>query len=204
MVIAEDGSNDGTYETASRLAESDHHICLLHSRDRQGRGQALNRAIKASHGRIICYIDADLATDMSHLVDLTEAISSEGYDIATGSRLMPESGTDRSAMRSIFSISYNTLVRLALKSKLLDHQCGFKAFKRDSIMAVLDQAKDNHWFWDTELLVRGQYAGLKIKEIPVRWRAADSTKVNVLKDSYNMGSKIVKLWWYLHRGSEQG
>jgi glycosyltransferase AglD len=73
--------------------------------------------IKVVHGQIICYIDADLATDMSHLEDLTEAISSEGYDIATGSRLMPESDTDRSAMRSIFSISYNTLVRLALENR---------------------------------------------------------------------------------------
>ncbi|HWQ19576.1 MAG TPA: glycosyltransferase [Methanotrichaceae archaeon] len=199
VIIAEDGSSDGTYETAVRLAESDHHIRLLHSGDRQGRGQALNAAIKAARGRVVCYIDADLATDMSHLGDLVDAIRCEGYDIATGSRLMPESDTGRSIIRSAASISYNALVRLMLRSRLYDHQCGFKALKRETTAAVLDEIRDNHWFWDTELLVRGQRAGLRAKEIPVIWRAADSTKVNVLKDSYSMGSKTFKLWWDLLR-----
>lgn len=198
VIIAEDGSSDGTYETAARLAENDRHIRLLHSGDRQGRGQALNRAIKAARGEVVCYIDADLATDMSHLGDLVDAVRCEGYDLATGSRLMPESDTGRSAVRLVASIGYNTLVRLILRSRLYDHQCGFKALKKESTATVLDKVRDNHWFWDTELLVRGQRAGLKAKEIPVIWREADSTKVNVLKDSYNMGSKIIKLWWDLH------
>lgn len=197
VIIAEDGSSDGTYETASRLAEKDPHICLLHSGDRQGRGRALNNAIKAARGSIICYIDADLATDMSNLAPLMKSIRTDGYDIATGSRLISESDTGRSRTRSVASICYNALVRLILRSEIYDHQCGFKAFKKDAVVPLLEQIKDNHWFWDTELLVRGQRAGLKVKEIPVRWREADSTTVNILKDSYDMGSKMIKLWYDL-------
>jgi len=85
ILIAEDGSTDGTYESAYRLASENSKIKLLHSDQRQGRGNALSRAIKASKGETICYIDVDLATDMSYLPPLIDAVLSDGYDFATGS-----------------------------------------------------------------------------------------------------------------------
>ena len=67
-----------------------HRINLLHSDERQGRGRALNRAIREARGNIVCYYDVDLATDMHHLQELIAAIR-QGYDISTGSRLLPDS-----------------------------------------------------------------------------------------------------------------
>jgi len=193
ILIAEDGSTDGTYESAYRLASENSKIKLLHSDQRQGRGNALSRAIKASKGETICYIDVDLATDMSYLPPLIDAVLSDGYDFATGSRLMPQSDARRSLTRSIASKTYNWMVRVLLDSALYDHQCGFKAFRRDSVLRLLGQVKDGHWFWDTELLVRGQCEGLRVKEIPVRWHESDSTKVDLKRDVYGMGSQILRL-----------
>jgi glycosyltransferase involved in cell wall biosynthesis len=193
ILIAEDGSNDGTYELASKMVSENSYIHLLHSDRRQGRGNALSRAIKAAKGDVVCYIDADLATDMGYLSVIINEVISGGYDFAMGSRLMPQSDTKRSPTRSIASKTYNWMVRTFLGSKLFDHQCGFKAFRRDPVIKLLDQVKDGHWFWDTELLVRGQYEGLKMKEIPVRWHASDSTKVELKKDIYDMGLQILRL-----------
>ena len=150
-------------------------------------------------GDIVCYLDVDLATDMIHLPVLINAVLEEGYDFATGSRLMPQSKAERSSKRFIASKSYNLIVRLLLGSRLYDHQCGFKAFKRGPILQLLDEVKDNHWFWDTEILVLGQIHGYKIKEIPVKWKESDSTKVNILKDTKDMGRQILRLWWDLKR-----
>ncbi|WP_269849124.1 glycosyltransferase [Methanosarcina horonobensis] len=90
----------------------------LHSDSRQGRGMALNRALKYASGDVLCYIDVDLATDMSHLKELIESISLEGYDFATGSRMMPQSNVKRPLKRDIASKGYNFLVRIffALKA----------------------------------------------------------------------------------------
>jgi hypothetical protein len=91
------------------------------------------------------------------------------------------------------------MVRAILGSKLKDHQCGFKAFKREALMALLDEVTARHWFWDTEILVRAAREGYAIKEIPVNWKGQRETKVRLFHDSFSMGWQVVKLWWRLKR-----
>ncbi len=201
IIIAEDGSTDGTDEIARRLAEEDDRIVHLHSDERLGRGRALTNAIKNAKGDIVAYIDVDLSTDMSHFKELIKAVE-EGYDVVTGSRLMKESRTERPFKRDIASKVYNFLVRLMLGSKLRDHQCGFKAFRKSSVLPLLDKVKDNHWFWDTELLVLAQREGLKVKEIPVRWRQGRDTKVRFRRDVVYMFSQILRMWMESRRSKK--
>jgi hypothetical protein len=82
-----------------------------------------------------------------------------------------------------------------LGSKIRDHQCGFKAFRREPTLKLINDVGAKHWFWDTEILVRAARKGYKIKEIPVVWKSGRKTKVNLFKDSYNMGKQVFKLWW---------
>jgi len=196
ILIAEDGSTDGSSEFVQEFNKSDSRVRLLHSDTRQGRGRALNRAIQASTGSIVCYYDVDLATDMQHLTDLIGAIR-DGYDIATGSRLLPDSDIIRTGGREIASRSYNFLVRLFLSSKIYDHQCGFKAFNRERILSIIPSIRDGHWFWDTEILVRAQRNGYRVKEFAVHWRAGKGTTVKA-KDVFSMGKSILRLWWQIH------
>jgi len=194
IIIAEDGSTDGTDRVASKLAEQYAYVVHLHSDKRQGRGKALNRAFKAASGEVLCYIDVDLATDMRYLEKLIRAVSTEGYDFATGSRMMPESDAKRPFKREFASKGYNFLVRLFLRSKLYDHQCGFKAFRREALFELLEEIENEHWFWDTEVLVRAQHKGYRVIEFPVCWRHGGSSKVNLAKDVRGMGSEIFRLW----------
>ncbi len=196
LLVAEDGSDDGSAECVSSWQERDSRVRLLHSNDRLGRGRALTRAFLNSKGEIFCYYDVDLATNMSHLGDLVDAVRS-GCDIATGSRLMPESTIERESKREVASRGYNALVRFFLRSQLNDHQCGFKAFSRTSLDTLLPNIRSTHWFWDTEVLVLAQRIGLKVCEFPVTWRQGVGTTVK-LSDVTGMGSEILRLWWRLH------
>jgi glycosyltransferase AglD len=195
VIIAEDGSTDGTAERAEEIAQKNPVIRHIHREKRLGRGTALNNAFKQSNGEVMVYMDLDLATDLRYLKPLVEALTVEGYDFSTGSRMMAESQAERTMSRSLSSKTYNFLVRHMLGSKLQDHQCGFKAFKKEPLMLLLDQVEATHWFWDTEIMVRAHRQGFKIKEIAVEWKSGKDTKVNLFKDSWNMFWQIMGLWW---------
>jgi glycosyltransferase involved in cell wall biosynthesis len=202
ILIAEDGSTDGTAERARQIAAEDPLVRHIHSDERLGRGKALNRAFKSAHGDIVMYMDVDLSTDLSYVKPLINAIKEERYDFATGSRMMQESDVTRSVKRKLMSTAFNLLVRMLLRSKLRDHQCGFKAFRKEALMRILSAIADEHWFWDTELLVRAQRNGYRVKEIPVVWidKGGAGTKVNAVGDSMSMFSKIIRLHFHLRSG----
>jgi glycosyltransferase involved in cell wall biosynthesis len=196
IIVAEDGSSDGSAELVRDFSKKDPRVRLLHSDSRLGRGRALNRAIIEAKGEIVCYYDVDLATGMQHIPELVSAIQN-GADISTGSRLLPSSDTVRTGGREIASRSYNFLVRLFLGSRIHDHQCGFKGFRRERILPLLPTIRSDHWFWDTEILVRAQRRNYTVAEFPVHWRAGKGTTVR-MKDVFSMGSSILRLWWQIH------
>jgi uncharacterized membrane protein YbhN (UPF0104 family) len=197
VLVAEDGCTDRTPEIAAQLAESDGRVRHVHSEERLGRGGALERAFRTARGETLVYFDTDLATDMDHLEELVESVRSDEYDLATGSRWMRGHVAERPTQRSGPSRVYNGLVRLLLRSPLRDHQCGFKAFDRAVLLSILDDVEDDHWFWDTEVLVRAQRAGHSIREFPVEWTPKGDTKVDLVRDVFGMGSQILRTFWQL-------
>jgi len=197
IIIAEDGSTDGTDKKAAALAKNLPYIRHLHGEKRLGRGRALKNSFKQSKGNVLIYMDVDLATDLKYLRQLIEAVTLEGYEVATGSRMMSQSKVKRTFTRGFASKTYNFMVRAVLGSKVKDHQCGFKAFQREKLLPWLEEVEANHWFWDTETLVRAQRKGYKVKEIPVEWESTRETKVKLFKDSFDMGWQVLVLWKHL-------
>jgi uncharacterized protein (TIRG00374 family) len=197
VIVAEDGCADRTPEIAARLAEDDDRVRHVHSDERLGRGGALEYAFERAHGETLVYFDTDLATDMRHLEQLVESVRSGTYDVATGSRWLPENRADRPAKRGVPSLGYNTLVRTVLRSELQDHQCGFKAIDRAAFETLAPMVQDDHWFWDTELLVKAQRNGFRVKEFPVDWTPKGDSKVDIVRDVFGMGSQILRTFWEL-------
>lgn len=195
IIVAEDGSNDGTSELAEHLVQAQL-VRHLHSDERLGRGRALTRAFRESRGDILAYMDVDLSTETSSLRSLIDSIR-EGWDICTGSRMLGGSVVKRSRTRNLYSWAYNALIRLLFDTGVHDHQCGFKAFNRRSLFSILSEVEDAHWFWDTEVLVIASRRGYRIREIPVTWVEDRGTTVNLFKDSMKMGFKAFALKWRL-------
>ena len=146
VIVAEDGCDDRTPEIADELAAEHEAVRHLHSDERLGRGGALEFAFRQARGGTLVYFDTDLATDMAHLEELVESVRSGEADVATGSRLLAGSDADRPAKRGVPSRGYNALVRLLLGSEVRDHQCGFKAFDRAALEALLADVEDEHWW----------------------------------------------------------
>ncbi len=195
LVIAEDGSKDATYAIAKKIeAENKGLVRVLHSDEKLGRGGALAKAFAQAKGNYVAYMDVDLATDVSHLHELLSRVKA-GADAVTGSRYLEKSDSKRTSKRFFFSSGFNFFVRLLLGSKLYDHQCGFKAFKKSVALELCREARSKKWFWDTEMLVLAQKKGLRVQEFPIKWREQATTTINFKTDVFGMGAALVGLWW---------
>ena len=195
IVIAEDGSTDGSAELAGALASSDPNIVHIHEERKLGRGRALMNAWERFDGEIYAYIDCDLATDMSFFPQLIGYIE-EGYDLATGSRYVEGADTTRPFLRGITSKAYNMIIRLVFNDGIRDHQCGFKAFSRGMVEHILKENRDGDWFWDTEAIVLARRGGFKLVEFPVVWEEKKGSRtplMRLLKDVWIHGKGLVKL-----------
>ncbi|MEM2935660.1 MAG: glycosyltransferase family 2 protein [Candidatus Bathyarchaeia archaeon] len=196
IIIAEDGSTDGTDLIASHLERVNPNVKHLHSDARLGRGRAIKRALHITRGDVIVYLDADLATNLRHLPQIVKAVK-EGRGMAMGSRLVKGSRVERSALRMMTSIAYNLLVRTLFRDGVHDHQCGFKAFSQELAKDLLNRVKSDGWLWDTEMIVRGKRGGYSITEIGVNWtepRGKRESKVRLFHDAWTMGAGLLRLW----------
>lgn len=188
IIISEDGSTDDTVKVAKTLeCES---VRVLHHGKRNGKGAAIKKAANIARSNIILFMDADLASNPEQVKELMESIK-DGASLVIGSRYLKASKTRRDPVRYIASRGFNILVRTFTGSKLSDHQCGFKAFRKDLVLPLINEVEDRGWFWDTEMLVRAQRRRLKIVERPIEWREADGSKFRLMRDSLRMLRSLI-------------
>ena len=174
IIIAEDGSRDGTDRIAARISGKYRNVRHIHSDRKLGRGRALKNAFAAARGDSVGFIDVDMATDPAHLRDLVRY--SRQYDVVTGSRYMKGSSVDRPFAREIVSRAYNWLARVFLGSGVQDLQCGFKAFSRKFVKKEISSIQESSWAWDTVVIVAARMKGYSVKEFPVRWEEKKEKK----------------------------
>ena len=195
IVIAEDGSTDGTDIVAEGLESMHPRVIHFHSAQKLGRGLALKRAWNKLDADIYAFVDCDLATDMKYFPQLINAIR-EGNDLATGSRYIKGAKVDRPFLRDVTSKFYNRLIRMMYKDKVYDHQIGFKAFSKRLIRAELNSCKSDNWFWDTEIIIRSIHDKYKYVEFPVEWKEKKGKRTSMkrlLSDIMIHGLGIIRL-----------
>jgi len=180
LVIADNASTDGTPDIARRLAEEFPRTRVVRI-EAKGRGGALRHVWLSSDAEVCSYMDVDLSSDLASFPELVQVVASGGADLAVGSRLLQTEGTQRSWQRELLSRGYNGLLRAAFGVRFSDAQCGFKAISRRAAQTLLPLVENNHWFFDTELLVLAEKAGFRIHDLPVRWQEDRDSTVKVLR-----------------------
>ncbi|MBL7625694.1 glycosyltransferase family 2 protein, partial [Frankia sp. CN6] len=168
ITIADNASTDRTLEIAHELSDRIPEVFVLHLGDK-GRGRALRAAWGISRAPVLAYMDVDLSTGLGAFLPLVAPLLSGHSQLAIGSRLAPGARVVRGPKRTVISRCYNRLLRVTLRVRFSDAQCGFKAIRRDAARELLPLVADNGWFFDTELLVLAERSGLRIHEVPVDW-----------------------------------
>ena len=184
VTVVDNASTDETFALASRLACTTPGVAAMHL-PRKGRGYALRSAWSTSTAPVVAYMDVDLSTSLSALLPLVAPLLSGLSDVAVGTRLARGAHVVRGPKRELISRAYNLLLKLSLRGRFSDAQCGFKALRRESALQLLPLVKDDEWFFDTELLVTAERLGLRISEVPVDWVDDPDSRVQIVRTALN-------------------
>lgn len=192
ILIAENGSTDGTLSVAQELAKRFPDVRFDHEA-KPGRGAALKKVwtMAARDHDVVGYMDADLSTELDALPRAL-AVLRGGADAVTGSRLARGAKVGRVMSREITSRVFNWGRRILLGGGVKDSQCGFK-FLKTPVLRLLPEIKNDNWFFDTELLTRAQWAGFRVEEVPVTWAENRPSTVRVIPTIIEEGKGIMKL-----------
>lgn len=167
IVFVDDGSTDGTREALRRLARVDPRVRVLRLRRNAGQTAALDAGFRASRGRVVVTMDADLQNDPRDIPRLLAALP--GYDAVCGWRVdRRDPWTKRAASRIA-----NRVRRAFTGDHIHDTGCTLKAFRRDALQR-LHLYRGMHRFFPALLAMEG----CRVTEVPVghRPRRAGASK----------------------------
>lgn len=193
MIVVDDGSTDNTVEVVSAQPG----IRLLHNPGNQGKGYSVRHGVLEARGEWVLFTDADLSAPIKEADKLLAAVESSPADAAVGSRALNRTliGVHQSTFREWGGRCFNLLVRLATGLPILDTQCGFKLFRRQTTRRAFKLQRVHRFGFDPEVLFLIRRLGGKIVEVPVRWNHDPATKVHYLRDSLRMTLDLIVLRW---------
>jgi glycosyltransferase involved in cell wall biosynthesis len=186
VILIDDKSTDDTALLIQKLCAKNPRINTYFHKKNQGRGATVTEGIQIAKGDVAGFIDIDLEVSPEYIPDLVNSIKCGKTDAAIGRRYYPyDFFSLNDTVRMILSKGYSKIISIFLDIPIKDTESGYKFFDRKKVLKVISKVKDKHWFWDTEIVARSIYAGLRIKEIPVLFlRNPDKTStVNIFSDT---------------------
>ncbi len=191
IFVVDDGSKDQTIEITEQFASSLPQLRLIKIYPNQGKGNAIHEGLKAATSDWCLIADADSATPWDQFLKLLKAQT----PIAIASRDLPESDVrvQQSWVREHMGKTFNLIVRMITQLPYRDTQCGFKLIKRKSIQPFLSLLEVKRFAWDVELLMFARAYAIPITEVAVAWEHQDASRVNAIKDSFEMLMRVIQM-----------
>ena len=196
VLVVDDGSRDGTRALVEGLSASEPRLRLIALGENRGKGMAVRRGVLEATGDWILFSDADLSAPIEEVEKLAAALGN-GSAIAIGSRSARGAriGVHQPWYRELMGKTFNLLVRLLAIRGIVDTQCGFKCFTRESARAIFSRTRIDRFAFDVEALVVARRLGFSIAEVPIEWSNEPNSRVGVLRDSTRMLFDLVRIRW---------
>jgi dolichyl-phosphate beta-glucosyltransferase len=192
IIVVENGSTDGTYQTALNLTANIPNLRVF-KEERRGKGLAVQRGMLEALGeyRFIC--DADLSMPIEQVARFLPPNLKE-IDIAIGSREAKGSKRyNEPEYRHIIGRMFNWLVQIFALPGLQDSQCGFKIFRGDVAKELFPKQTLTGMSFDVEVLFIARRMGYEIKEIPIDWYFDPDSRVRLVHDSLRMFFDLITI-----------
>lgn len=204
IIVVDDGSGDNTAALSREILENSGSLrtSVISYNSNLGKGRAVRLGLLAARGDVALFSDADLSTPITETPKLVDPILNGQADVTFGSRAIDRSliGVHQPWRREQGGRVFNLVVRLATGLPFWDTQCGFKAFSMKVCRPIVEAATVDRFGFDVELLYLAYRAGLRLKEIPVRWDHNEGGKISFARDSFRMVSEVGLIRQQARRG----
>lgn len=204
VIVVDDGSTDETADLARQVLKDAGELrtSVISYKSNLGKGRAVRLGLLAARGDVALFSDADLSTPITEVPKLVEPIANGDYDLTFGSRALNRDliGVHQPWRREQGGRIFNLVVRVATGLPFWDTQCGFKAFRMSVFRPLVEAATVDRFGFDVELLYLAFRAGLRLKEIPVRWDHNDGSKLSVVSDSLKALNEVGLIRQQARRG----
>lgn len=131
ILFIDDGSEDGTWQAVCAEAARDSRVRGIRFRRNFGKAAALSAGFEAARGEVILSMDADLQDDPAEIPRFLAALDT-GYDLVSGWKRRRHDPWHKVLPSRV----WNAAVSWATGVKLHDHNCGYKAYRREVVQAV--------------------------------------------------------------------
>ncbi len=203
LIFVDDKSRDRTVEIIKELMALYPSVPtqLLKHPKNTGRGQTVTDGLRLARGRIAGFLDIDLETPARYIPAAALEIE-RGAEVVSAFRVYRFLW--RTFYRQILSVGYHALEAKALRLPLKDTEVGFKFFNRERILPILAECEDPGWFWDTEIMARSYFGGLKIVEIPTLFikRYDKQSSVKIIPDTLAYFKNLLRFRREAHKLEE--
>lgn len=204
LIVVDDGSTDNTAALSNEVLNAHESLrtSVISYKSNLGKGRAVRLGLLAARGDVALFSDADLSTPITEAPKLVDPIDRGDSDVTFGSRALDRSliGVHQPWRREQGGRVFNLVVRLATGLPFWDTQCGFKAFRMRVCRPLIEAATVDRFGFDVELLYLTYRAGLRLKEIPVRWDHNEGSKLSVVRDSLKAISEVGLIRQQARRG----
>ena len=193
-IVVDDGSTDRTAELIRGFDGLPGRLNLIQLSSNRGKGAAVKAGMLVARGERALMTDADMSTPLEDIVSLAAALDS-GYDLAIGSRALPDSRVliHQPRLRELMGKAFNLHLRLVTGIPWRDTQCGFKLFRLETTRALFEAQQIEGFAFDAEICLRARRLGLKLAEVPVHWSNDSATHVGLGRSSLQMGIDILRI-----------
>ena len=182
LLIVDDASPDGTGVLADSLSNSNSRVSVMHRPGKQGLGAAYIAGFHEARVRGYDFV-VEMDADGSHRgVDLPKLLDkAQSHDLVIGSRYVAGGGSHGwSALRRLISKIGNLYTSLLLGTKIKDITAGFRLYRLEFLMPLLEGVASEGYSFQVELAWRSVRAGGRIVEVPILFeeRAHGSSKMS--------------------------
>jgi len=194
VVLAENGSTDGTQALLERLTAANPRLRWFHSTT-PNYGAALKQGMLEARGDLVFCDEIDLC-DLSFYDRALEILTDPGLDMVVGSKAARGASDRRPLIRRVATRVHNGLLRLLLGFQGTDTH-GLKAFRRERLVPVVRACVVDRDVFASEFVVRAWRGGFRVLEIPVQLEEKRQPSVHLLRRVPNVLRQVAKLVWVI-------
>ena len=192
IIFVDDGSKDDSYNLINKFiknfrSNNKTKFKVIKSKNNSGKGSALKLGVKKAKYDWILTTDIDMSVSLFQIYSwIGKKLVNKKHSVYFGSRTHKKSIVERNFFRKILGDIGSFLILAILNIKIRDTQCGYKLYRRRNAKFAFSKLKNFGFGHDIELVLLLKSKNVEIKELPVKWKHKDNSKVNILLDPLKM------------------